>query len=300
MSHSAHALLIINGKSAGNDQLRQLVMDEREKGITLSVRVTWEKGDAERYVTEAFSLNVDTIIAGGGDGTVNEVAAALYKFPAQKRPVMAVLPLGTANDFATACHIPPELPAALQLALKGKSYPIDLVSVNQEQFFINMATGGFGTKITTETPEGLKALLGGFSYFLHGLSRFNSIKPEACSLHAPDFDWSGEMLVIGIGNGCMAGGGQPLCPDAKINDGLLQIRLLNAVEILPALTATLFSGEQNPNVIEAKVPWVDIKSEDEMTLNLDGEPVSGNEFHIKVLPGEIALRLPENCPMLIK
>lgn len=79
---------------------------------------------------------------------------------------MGILPLGTANDFATSVGIPQELDNALQLAIAGKAIPIDMVRVNRKQFFINMATGSFGTRITTETPEKLKAALGGVSYLL--------------------------------------------------------------------------------------------------------------------------------------
>ncbi|MCP6060354.1 lipid kinase YegS, partial [Klebsiella pneumoniae] len=81
------------------------------------------------------------------------------------------LPLGTANDFATSVGIPEGMEPALRLALVGKATAIDLARVNGDRYFINMATGGFGTRITTETPEKLKSALGGVSYFIHGLMR---------------------------------------------------------------------------------------------------------------------------------
>ena len=71
--------LIINGKSAGNDALREAVAAMRERGAVLDVRVTWERGDADRYVAEAIADGVDTIIAGGGDGTLSAVAAAFAR-----------------------------------------------------------------------------------------------------------------------------------------------------------------------------------------------------------------------------
>ncbi|RYZ70136.1 MAG: lipid kinase YegS, partial [Lysobacteraceae bacterium] len=61
--------LILNGKSAGDDALREAVATMRERGIALSVRVTWEAGDAERHVSEAIAEGVDTLVAAGGDGT---------------------------------------------------------------------------------------------------------------------------------------------------------------------------------------------------------------------------------------
>lgn len=187
---------------------------------------------------------------------------------------------------------------ALQLAVKGRAVAIDLAQVNGEHYFINMATGGFGTRITTETPDKLKAALGGVSYFIHGLMRLDALKADSCKIHGPDFHWSGDALVIGIGNGKQAGGGQLLCPDALINDGLMQLRLLTAKELLLAVLSTLFNGEKNKNVIDATVPWLDITAPNDITFNLDGEPLSGRHFHIEILPHAIQCRLPPNCPLL--
>ncbi|AKF37261.1 lipid kinase [Yersinia enterocolitica] len=298
MTSMPHTLLILNGKEAGNQDVRNAVRNLRDEGVILHVRVTWEQGDAKRYVDEAAVLAVETIIAGGGDGTINEVASALMALPESNRPSLGILPLGTANDFATSCSIPLQIDNALQLAIKGRAVAIDLAQVNDKHYFINMATGGFGTRITTETPEKLKAVLGGASYFIHGLMRMDTIKADSCEIRGPGFEWSGDALVIGIGNGRQAGGGQPLCPDALINDGLLQLRLLIAEELLPALLTSVFSGEKNKNVIETTLPWLEITAPHDITFNLDGEPLSGKNFRIEVIPNAIQCRLPPNCELL--
>ncbi len=298
MTSMPHTLLILNGKEAGNQDVRNAVRNLRDEGVILHVRVTWEQGDAKRYVDEAAVLAVETIIAGGGDGTINEVASALMALPESNRPSLGILPLGTANDFATSCSIPLQIDNALQLAVKGRAVAIDLAQVNDKHYFINMATGGFGTRITAETPEKLKAVLGGASYFIHGLMRMDTIKADSCEIRGPGFEWSGDALVIGIGNGRQAGGGQPLCPDALINDGLLQLRLLIAEELLPALLTSVFSGEKNKNVIETTLPWLEITAPHDITFNLDGEPLSGKNFRIEVIPNAIQCRLPPNCELL--
>jgi diacylglycerol kinase family enzyme len=74
---SPHWRLILNGKSAGDEALREAVSAMRGRGIALDVRVTWEAGDAERYVSEAIADGTDTLIAAGGDGTLSEVATTL-------------------------------------------------------------------------------------------------------------------------------------------------------------------------------------------------------------------------------
>ncbi len=289
---------ILNGKNAGNEALRAAIARLRDEGFPLTVRVTWEHGDATRYLQEAVQMQAATVIAAGGDGTVNEVATAVARLTPAQRPVLGIIPLGTANDFATSAGIPAEPEKALRLAIHGKSCPVDLARVNRERYFINMATGGFGTRITTETPEKLKAALGGVSYVIHGLMRMDTLKADHCELHGPDFRWSGDALVIGIGNGRQAGGGQELCPDALINDGRLEITVATSQSLLPTLMHQLTSDEKNPNLVTASLPWVTIRAPHSMTFNLDGEPLSGTEFHIEILPAALECRLPPDCALL--
>ncbi len=292
------SLLILNGKSAGDETLRQAVALLRDEGMDIQVRVTWEKGDAGRYVQEAQQLGVQTVIAGGGDGTINEVATALMHCDGDNIPALGILPLGTANDFATSAGIPDTLDKALQLAIVGKAVPIDIARVNDKTCFINMATGGFGTRITSETPEKLKAALGGVSYLIHGLLRIDMLKADRCEIRGDDFHWQGDALVIGIGNGRQAGGGQQLCPQALINDGLLHLRIFTGEELLPALFTTLTQPDDNPHIIDGKSAWFDITAPHEMTFNLDGEPLRGEHFRIEVLPNALQCRLPPDCPLL--
>ena len=292
------SLLILNGKSADNLPLRDVIAELRDEGVEIHVRVTWEKGDAQRYVDEARQLGVATVIAGGGDGTINEVSTALIQSQGGNIPALGILPLGTANDFATSVGIPDALDKALKLAIAGNATDIDMVQVNDKTCFINMATGGFGTRITSETPEKLKAALGGVSYFIHGLMRMDTLKPDICDIRGEDFHWQGKALVIGIGNGRQAGGGQQLCPTALINDGLLQLRIFTGEELLPGLLSALTQSEDNPNIIEGASSWFDIRAPHEITFNLDGEPLSGQEFHIEILPEALRCRLPPGCPLL--
>lgn len=142
MSTFPASLLILNGKGANEPQLREAVNLLRDEGIDIHVRVTWEKGDAVRFIDEALQLNVETVIAGGGDGTINEVATALVE--RGSKMALGILPLGTANDFATSVGIPQDLASALKLAIVGRDVPIDIARVNDKTGFINMATGGFG------------------------------------------------------------------------------------------------------------------------------------------------------------
>lgn len=298
MSDFPASLLILNGKSAGTPELRDAVMQLRDEGVVIHVRVTWEKGDAERYVEEAVALQVATVIAGGGDGTINEVATALIQCDSEQVPALGIVPLGTANDFATSVNIPTDMANALKLAIAGRDVPVDIAQVNNETCFINMATGGFGTRITTETPEKLKSALGSVSYLIHGLMRMDTLKPDRCEIRGENFSWQGDALVIGIGNGRQAGGGQQLCPEALIDDGLLHLRIFTGEELLPALLNTLASDDGKENLVDSVSPWFEVTASHEMTFNLDGEPLCGTSFRMEILPAALRCRLPPDCPLL--
>ncbi|WP_101674624.1 lipid kinase YegS [Alloalcanivorax mobilis] len=292
------ALLILHGKQAGNEDIREAVMARREDGWDLAVRVTWEDGDAERYVREALSLGYATLIAAGGDGSVRDITQALME-SGESGLALAIVPLGTANDLATAAGIP-EAPADALALLDRPAAPVDVIQAN-DSYFLNMATGGFGTEVTSETSEDLKSVLGGAAYLLTGLTRFAEVRPAKGTFKGPDFEWQGEFLALGVGNGRQAGGGQRLCPEAKLDDGLMDVAILPAEMDLLAGVKKLFNNggvaDNEGLFVRARLSELTITTPEPMHLNLDGEPLKDTEFTLRLHPHAIALHLPEDCPL---
>ncbi|MBX3184638.1 MAG: lipid kinase YegS [Polyangiaceae bacterium] len=310
LSSRQHWTLILNGKSAGNELVREAVKALRDRGVELSVRVTWEAGDVDRYVAEAVLAKVDTIVAAGGDGTLSEVANALaqQELGADELPSLGLIPLGTANDFATATQIPTEPLAALELIATQRPCLIDLIRVQTRdsiRWFANLASGGFGTQVTVETPEGMKRLLGGLAYLLTGLAKIGSgnVELTPVTLSGPDFSWQGGCLALGIGNGCQAGGGQVLCPDARLDDGLIDLTVIPELEE-SALSVTGVAMKEGRTAaldqiaVRTKLPWLELRSPKPMTLNLDGEPVESDTFRIECWPGRARIHLPAGCGLV--
>jgi len=303
-----HWRLILNGKATGNEDVREAVAALRERGVQLEVRVTWESGDAERYVAEAIAHGVDTIIAAGGDGTLSEVAETLAhrEEAADALPSLGLLPLGTANDFATAGEIPDEPLAALELMTHAPARPVDLLRIDADGkvwWCANVASGGFGTEVTVETDEGLKKVLGGLAYLVTGVSRLGRIDPIQARVRAPGFEWAGGFIALGIGNGRQAGGGQVLCPEALIDDGLLDITVIPELsgEVASTFAALVKGGKRGAleQVAErVQAPWVEIEAEVPLTLNLDGEPVQARHFRIDCVPGRVNLHVALDSPLL--
>ena len=304
----AHWRLILNGKSAGDDALRMAVQAHRQRGQRLDVRVTWEAGDADRIVAEALEDGVGVLLAAGGDGTLSEVAAAIAhrELPPGGRPSLGLVPMGTANDFATAAGIPEDPQAALELVAACPPHALDLLHVEaggDSHWVANLASGGFGTQVTVETPEGMKKLLGGLAYVLTGLAKLGRIEPIRARVRGPGFDWDGEFIALGIGNGRQAGGGQLLCPDAIADDGLLDLSIVP--ELSGEVAATLGTVVRDGKVAaldrvarRARLPWVEVEAAAPMTLNLDGEPLEATVFRIDCVPGRLDMHLPADSPLL--
>ena len=268
---AAKAFLILHGKQALNEDVRAAVEHQRTQGWDLAVRLTWEAGDAQRLVHEALAAGYTHLIAGGGDGTLRDIAEAMAQ--ADARASLVLLPLGTANDFARAAGVPLDPAQALAL-LDAPACSIDLGDADGE-LFLNMATGGFGSQVTANTSEDLKKVLGGAAYLFTGLTRFSELHAAYAELQGPDFHWTGDLLALGIGNGRQAGGGHELCPSAVADDGLLDISILPAPqEVVGTLKGLMEGGWGMDNLfVRARLPWVEIKSAQGLSINLDGEPI---------------------------
>ena len=290
------AFLILHGKQALNEEVRAAVEQRRADGWELTVRLTWEAGDAQRLVREALDAGHTRLIAGGGDGTLRDVCEAMAL--ADTEASLVLLPLGTANDFARAAGVALEPREALAL-LDVPARAIDLGEV-AGQLFLNMATGGFGSQVTANTSEDLKKVLGGAAYLFTGLSRFSELHAAYAELQGPDFHWKGQLLALGIGNGRQAGGGHDLCPEALADDGLLDISILPAPqEVIGTLKSLMTDGWGLDNLfVRARLPWVEIKAAEGLSMNLDGEPLEGDDMRFTVRKGALKVHLPEGSPLL--
>jgi lipid kinase YegS len=237
-------------------------------------------------VAEAGGGKINCIVAGGGDGTINEVFGAAYAAGLPAECCLGVLPLGTANDFAHATAVPLQDPtAALQLAASAAPRWID-VGLLDGKPFINLVSGGFGSRVTVETDPELKRRLGGLAYVLTGISRFAELSANRGRFRAEGFSWEGPFVAVAIGNGRQAGGGVPLCPDALIDDGLLDLMILPELDHaarLDIFSHLLREGAAGIRAqqVTARSSWIEFESDNDLNVNLDGEPALLKRFRVE-------------------
>jgi lipid kinase YegS len=295
---SRRAQLILNGKAAGNDALRNAVVQQRAAGHRIKVRVTKKKGDARRFAAEAGKA--DLLIAAGGDGTLNEVVHGLMDLSKASRPVLGIVPLGTANDFATGCGIPRDPEEALVLCMKGQGVPIDIGKAN-EHWFLNAASVGFGAEVTATTPPELKRLLGQAAYTVMGAILAMNVHHYRGRLILPDREITASGPVAIVGNGRQTGGGIQVAPRARIDDGLLDLLVVRQIPAMALLTAARELQQLSPDgeyISYRQTPWAEVYPEESIPVNLDGEPVRFSSVRYEAVPRAIRLIVPPNCPLL--
>jgi len=290
--------LILNGKAAGNDALRVAIVQQREVGHRIDVRVTWEKGDARGFASVA--EEVDLLIAAGGDGTLNEVVHGLMDLSIDGRPALGVVPLGTANDFATGCGIPRDPEKALTLCMEGRALPIDVGKAN-DHWFLNVASVGFGAEVTAATSPELKRLLGPVAYAVMGAILAINVHQYHGRLTMPDREITGSGPVAIVGNGRQTGGGVQVAPRARIDDGLLDVLVVRHIPATALLTAARELQQLSPDgeyISYWQTPWAEVHPDEEIPVNLDGEPVKFSSVRYEAVPSAIRLIVPPHCPLL--
>lgn len=263
-------------------------------GLETSTHATTGEGDATLAAAEAVERGFDVIIAAGGDGTLYEVINGMAE--RENRPPLGILPLGTTNDFARAMAIPKNLEAACDIIIRGSSRVIDLGKANQ-RYFINIAGGGSLTELTYEVPSRLKTMLGQLAYYMKGLEKLPRLRPVEIYLKSDDHELHEEVMVFLISNTNSVAGFERLCPDAAIDDGLMDIILVkkcNLVEMIRVVTLALRGEHLNdPHIIHFQSKHIQITSPDYTQLNLDGEFGGTLPGIFSVLPSHLRILVDE-------
>ncbi len=250
-------------------------------------------GDAE--LNEYLATREDALVfAAGGDGTVRTCAQVIVA--TGTATPLAVLPWGTANLFAHSVGIPTGPEAALATGFGQNERRTD-VAICGDHVCVAMAGMGLDAAVVGATPELLKEHLGWFSYAVAGLS----------NLHLPPHDYTlrldgGEPLArsartVVVGNIGALPGGFPLLPEARVDDGLLDVCVLaprGPLEWALLAEHVLAGSRHNEPYLERhQVRRVEVTAGAVVPRQIDGEVIaSGTELKVSVLPAALVVRVP--------
>ncbi|MBO1513062.1 diacylglycerol kinase [Metabacillus bambusae] len=270
-----------SGRELFKKHLPEVLQKFEQAGYETSCHATTCEGDAIQAAKVAGERGFDLIVAAGGDGTINEVVNGIAEL--EERPQLAVIPVGTTNDFARAIGIPlNNVIQAVEVILNGEPQKIDIGRVN-DHYFINIAGGGRLTELTYEVPSKLKTMVGQLAYYLKGMEMLPSIRPSEVEIEYDGKLFQGEIMLFLVSLTNSVGGFEKLAPDSKLNDGMFDLLILkkaNLAEFIRVASLALRGEHINDeHIIYTKANRVKVTNNDKMQLNLDGE-------YGGLLPGE--------------
>ncbi|CAM2898213.1 diacylglycerol kinase [Weissella confusa] len=272
---------IIYNPTSGREAIRRDLVDilnvyEKAGYETSAFATTAEPNSALNEARCAAEAGFELLVAAGGDGTINEVVNGIA--PLEKRPMLAIIPAGTTNDYARALRIPREDPLeAAKVILKGKAAQMDVGQAN-DTYFINIAAGGSLSELTYSVPSKLKSMYGYLAYVVKGAEMLTRVAPMNLRVEYDNgvFEGRSSMFFLALTNS--VGGFEQIVPDAQLDDGkftLLVVKTTKFAEILQLISEVLTGKHvDNPNLLYVKSENVTIKPLDEnakVMINLDGE-----------------------------
>lgn len=247
----------------------------------------------------------ETVIALGGDGTVHEVVNGLMRLPAEKRPNLGIVPLGSGNDFATSLGISSRPETALRQALSGQAHSIDIGWIQDEQgrseYWTNTLGIGFDAIIDIRSKR-LTRLQGFCMYLAAALQAILlNYTPFTFDAEIDGQKWRDTLLMLIVANGRREGGGFRVAPQASVEDGRLDyigIRPISRPRMLHALTQFIQgSGQKLSYSVHGQLGHLELHSQQPLIIHFDGEVFAGMGSHtrdvsIRILPAAIQVILP--------
>ncbi|MBU4047073.1 diacylglycerol kinase family lipid kinase [bacterium] len=298
------AELIVNLTAGGgkpHKHLNTVLKYLKENGLNFKVCTTSHQGEAVELAQKAADNGAELIVSVGGDGTVNEIVNGIMK--SKNDPPLGIIPLGWANDFIKSTDIPSDIIEACKILIKGKTKKIDIGVINNQIYFANICGVGFDAEVA-QLANHMKSkhpnlrILSAFVYVFATVKKLLSpfsyhnvkIKFDGQEIHS-------KILFIAISNGKIYGGRFKITPEAILDDGLLEVCVVEEMgrfkylSIIPKVFKGTHASIKGINFYRAKE--VVIQSSEPVLAQVSGEVIEGQkEFTITLLPKSLKLIVP--------
>ncbi len=320
----ARVCLIVNPAAGGGRAGRIAPAAERalrDRGLTVRRADTRDLDHARELGAEAARAG-ETVVALSGDGLLGVLADVLRD---QAGAVLGIIPGGRGNDLARVLGIPDDPAAAAAIIADGYSRPVDLGLVDgagaddRGRAFVGIASAGFDSdanRIANQAP----AWLGGLVYVYGALRALASWRPARFEIELDPLDETGEpggldgscesgkpgerrvfsAISIGAANSKAYGGGMRAAPDAMLDDGLLEVVVVESVSKLAFLTRILpkvFKGTHvhEPGVSVFRAHQICLSADRPFTMYADGDPIGELPVRVSALHGAVTMLMPRTA-----
>lgn len=294
-SQFSHTTFIINPRSGLLGGKRNIIhLIDRIWGTDngrYSILVTTRRREGERLARQEVQQGCDLIVVVGGDGTLNEVVRGTLG----SQTCIGLIPAGSGNGFARHWNIPLDLEQACQSLLTSRIVHCD-VGIAAEHLFL--VTFGCGLDAMISDRYARSTVRGMSSYFYHGFWSFLHYQSQETSVRVNgQIEYSGQPLLLTLANARGYGGGTVIAPQARADDGLLDLCILNPLSLKTCLIhiQSLFNGQiqKISGYRHTQIEEAIIERSQSAPIHVDGEPYVGNrEIRISVLPGTLPFLIP--------
>lgn len=303
--------VILNPGAGGREDPDVLERLLREELPDTEVRRTGDAGDARALARAAVDDGFDRVVAGGGDGTIHEVLNGLA--PDFDAATFGILPLGTANDLARSLDIGPGAPEAIVALRENRVTSVDLIEVRRPardgnsstsggedgpdddgtvlRYALNTAVGGFGGRVGEDLEPEEKRQWGTLAYLKSAIEDLGDLPQFDCRVGLDENVAERRLLNLVVANGRFTGGRLAVAPDARVDDGELDVVLLAAVGLgkLAGVATALAAGRAARNdAVEAfRARRIVVESDPAMRFRCDGEELASAPLEFRVRPGRL-------------
>lgn len=285
------------GKGKGGKILHRLKFEITKRQLDAEILISEKPGHATHLAATTTSA---VVVAVGGDGTINEVANGLIG----SSKVLGILPSGSGNDLIKSIGIPADFAGSFEKLLDARITQIDcatvqcsiknLETVQQARYFLNGVGIGFDAAVAERTTRA-KYLSGTTLYIL---AVFQTLGKYASPTFKTTFDSTSRVsknLLIAIGNGCCAGGGFYLTPNARVDDGYLDLCMIDEISIpkilaiIPKVMKGKHQSEKEVTMGRAKV--ISVEASEPFYVHADGEIVGRSVNNVQMAIVEKGLKV---------
>lgn len=292
--------LVVNpkaGRGRSGKELPRLLDQLDRAAVSYRVSSTQGPGHATELATEAAAGGAATVVAVGGDGTVNEVVNGLMTVEPGGRPSLGVVAAGSGADFARTFDLPADTGESLRGVI-GATRPIDvgLIACNgssgsRERYFVNIANIGIAAA-TVARAERLPRSLGGARYIVAFWPVLARYRPEPMTLTVDGAAATFTAHNLLVANGRYAGGGMHFSPDSEPGDGVFDVQLnIGPKRQAFTLIPKIYRGKHLPDerILQASGREITLAADTPQPVEADGELIGTSPVRISVVPGAVEM-----------
>jgi YegS/Rv2252/BmrU family lipid kinase len=296
---------IVNPRAASGKAAAQWPKIVQQIGLVEAV-FTQRPDHARELAGELLDQGFERILAVGGDGTISETVNGFFRDgrPINPAAEFGILPMGTGGDFQRTLGIR-NMEAAVEVVRAGKPKLIDAAEITFERhtggrasrYFINLTSFGMGGEVATRAKNALSGVSGKLAFLYATVEVFFRYQAKTVELTLDDGEPSThKILNVAIANGRYHGGGMHVCPKALLDDGLLEITIIDALGMLTLAKdlPVLYSDNvyKHPKVHHFHAKLVRAASNERVSIEVDGEALGTLPIDIRVVPGAVRILAP--------